>query len=335
MTAQGQEALQDALTEAEHYGSSWGKVGTPALRRAIAEQADLAGKLAAVRAVPVINGEFVDADVLYRALGEPKPGPAKLAGLDDELADSWRDRALHRTTEMACTLRERVAELEDDLRALTEVSNFQAGEIRRLLNQAAMRHFRYVIAGDAQRSLTVFCAQCYEDEDVPGDQAIVLIAAPNQETPVWAWTLEQLNAAARTHEHEHHTRPGRRRRRRHNRAARRARNQERDTMTTDALRNRQNRIIGTAGAAKRAAFLEALETAFATTPWRQVEVIDVARQIGASAGNFYQYFPNIEAAFDVIRDTALQRDGELPTHLQLIADLIDFERAELHTEDAA
>lgn len=106
-------------------------------------------------------------------------------------------------------------------------------------------------------------------------------------------------------------------------------------MTSEPMRNRQNAVIGPRGAAKRAAFLTALEAAFATTPWHQVSVIDVARDAGGSAATFYQYFPNVEAAFDVIRAVVLQRDGALPKHLQLIADLIDFERAELHTEDAA
>jgi AcrR family transcriptional regulator len=62
------------------------------------------------------------------------------------------------------------------------------------------------------------------------------------------------------------------------------------------VRTVDGRIAGRRGQATRTRLLECLGELIASTSYRDVTVIDVARQAGTSPATFYQYFPDIQAA---------------------------------------
>lgn len=79
------------------------------------------------------------------------------------------------------------------------------------------------------------------------------------------------------------------------------------------VRTVDGRVAGRRGQATRARLLECLAEMLATTAYRDVTVIDVARLAGTSPATFYQYFPDIQAAVlelagEVLRDAAGLRD---------------------------
>jgi AcrR family transcriptional regulator len=79
------------------------------------------------------------------------------------------------------------------------------------------------------------------------------------------------------------------------------------------VRTVDGRVAGRRGQATRARLLECLAEMLATTAYRDVTVIDVARLAGTSPATYYQYFPDIQAgvlelAGDVIRDATVLKD---------------------------
>lgn len=64
----------------------------------------------------------------------------------------------------------------------------------------------------------------------------------------------------------------------------------------DEPRAADGRIPGRRGRETRDRLLEATETLLATTSFRDLKVVDIARQVGSSPATFYQYFPDVEAA---------------------------------------
>jgi AcrR family transcriptional regulator len=69
------------------------------------------------------------------------------------------------------------------------------------------------------------------------------------------------------------------------------------------------RVAGRRGRATRQKLLDCLGKMLSSAPYRDVRVIDVARQAGTSPATFYQYFPDIEAAVlelasDAVRESA-------------------------------
>jgi AcrR family transcriptional regulator len=79
------------------------------------------------------------------------------------------------------------------------------------------------------------------------------------------------------------------------------------------VRTVDGRVAGRRGQATRARLLECLDEMLATTAYRDVTVIDVARLAGTSPATFYQYFPDIQAAVlelagDVVKDAAGLKD---------------------------
>jgi len=75
------------------------------------------------------------------------------------------------------------------------------------------------------------------------------------------------------------------------------------------VRTVDGRIAGRRGQETRARLLECLAELLAARSYRDVTVIDVARDAGTSPATFYQYFPDIEAAIlelaaDVVREAA-------------------------------
>jgi AcrR family transcriptional regulator len=79
------------------------------------------------------------------------------------------------------------------------------------------------------------------------------------------------------------------------------------------VRTVDGRIAGRRGQATRTRLLECLGELIASTSYRDVTVIDVARQAGTSPATFYQYFPDIQTAVvelanEVLKEAATLRD---------------------------
>jgi AcrR family transcriptional regulator len=83
-----------------------------------------------------------------------------------------------------------------------------------------------------------------------------------------------------------------------------------DLVTTDG------RVPGHRGRATRRRLLEATTELVATTPWRSISVVDIARRAGTSPATFYQYFENLEAAVTVLAE-------ELAEGAATLAELVD------------
>ncbi|HMD44736.1 MAG TPA: TetR family transcriptional regulator [Acidimicrobiales bacterium] len=66
------------------------------------------------------------------------------------------------------------------------------------------------------------------------------------------------------------------------------------------------RVPGRRGRATRQRLLEATTDLLATTPWRSVRVIDIARRAGTSPATFYQYFENVESAIGVLAEELVE-----------------------------
>ncbi len=71
------------------------------------------------------------------------------------------------------------------------------------------------------------------------------------------------------------------------------------------------RVAGRRGQATRQKLLDCLSKMLGSAPYRDVRVIDVARQAGTSPATFYQYFPDIEAAVLELASETVQESGEL------------------------
>jgi AcrR family transcriptional regulator len=63
----------------------------------------------------------------------------------------------------------------------------------------------------------------------------------------------------------------------------------------DDLRAVDGRVPGRRGMATRRRLLDALAGMLATTSYRDLKVVDVARAAGTSPATYYQYFPHVEA----------------------------------------
>src|SRR5271155_3452411 len=82
------------------------------------------------------------------------------------------------------------------------------------------------------------------------------------------------------------------------------------------LATTDGRVPGRRGLATRTRLLECTAELLATTAWRSIKVIDIARQAGTSPATFYQYFENVEQAILVLAE-------ELMEGAALLAELVD------------
>ena len=89
----------------------------------------------------------------------------------------------------------------------------------------------------------------------------------------------------------------------------------------DTLAATDGRVPGRRGRATRLRLLECTAELLATTPWRSIKVIDIARQAGTSPATFYQYFENVEQAILVMAEELMGGAGTL-------AELVDGDWAE-------
>jgi AcrR family transcriptional regulator len=77
------------------------------------------------------------------------------------------------------------------------------------------------------------------------------------------------------------------------------------------LRAADGRVPGRRGRATRQRLLEYTADMLRSTSYRDVKVIDIAREAGTSPATFYQYFPDVEAAILVLAEEMAQRGAHL------------------------
>src|SRR5487761_1843450 len=83
------------------------------------------------------------------------------------------------------------------------------------------------------------------------------------------------------------------------------------SLDDGSLAATDGRVPGRRGRATRQRLLECAAELLATTPWRSIKVIDIARQAGTSPATFYQYFENVEAAITVLAEELVEGVGVL------------------------
>ena len=79
-------------------------------------------------------------------------------------------------------------------------------------------------------------------------------------------------------------------------------------MTPDDPRTVDGRVPGRRGLATRQRLLDVTGAQLDARPYREVRVVDIAREAGTSPATFYQYFPDVEAAVLALAE-ALADDG--------------------------
>jgi AcrR family transcriptional regulator len=77
------------------------------------------------------------------------------------------------------------------------------------------------------------------------------------------------------------------------------------------LRAADGRVPGRRGRATRQRLLDCTREMLATTAYRDVKVIDIARDAGTSPATFYQYFADVEAAILVLAEEMAQEGEDL------------------------
>jgi AcrR family transcriptional regulator len=81
----------------------------------------------------------------------------------------------------------------------------------------------------------------------------------------------------------------------------------------ESLRAADGRMPGRRGRATRQRLLECTGEMLTTTSYRDVKVIDIAREAGTSPATFYQYFADVEAAILVLAEEMAQQGAHLTT----------------------
>jgi AcrR family transcriptional regulator len=83
------------------------------------------------------------------------------------------------------------------------------------------------------------------------------------------------------------------------------------------VRTVDGRIAGRRGQETRQALLDCVREMLATSPYRDVTVIDIARRARTSPATFYQYFPDVESAILELATEVAREGTELKS---LVAD---------------
>jgi AcrR family transcriptional regulator len=84
-----------------------------------------------------------------------------------------------------------------------------------------------------------------------------------------------------------------------------------DTADDADLRAADGRVPGRRGRATRQRLLECTRDMLTTSTYRDVKVIDIARDAGTSPATFYQYFADVEAAVLVLAEEMAQQGQHL------------------------
>src|SRR5262245_2575207 len=82
--------------------------------------------------------------------------------------------------------------------------------------------------------------------------------------------------------------------------------------TEEDLRAADGRVPGRRGRATRQRLLECTGGMLESSTYRELKVIDIAREAGTSPATFYQYFADVEAAILVLAEEMAVRGGRLP-----------------------
>lgn len=82
-------------------------------------------------------------------------------------------------------------------------------------------------------------------------------------------------------------------------------------LTAEDLRAADGRVPGRRGRATRQRLLECTLELLRSTSYRDVKVVDIAREAGTSPATFYQYFPDVEAAVLVLAEDMARAGQEL------------------------
>jgi AcrR family transcriptional regulator len=77
------------------------------------------------------------------------------------------------------------------------------------------------------------------------------------------------------------------------------------------LRAADGRVPGRRGRATRQRLLDATAELLTTTSYRDVKVIDIAREAGTSPATFYQYFADVEGAVLVLAEEMARSGAHL------------------------
>ncbi|HLT17477.1 MAG TPA: TetR family transcriptional regulator [Acidimicrobiales bacterium] len=99
----------------------------------------------------------------------------------------------------------------------------------------------------------------------------------------------------------------------------------------DELRASDGRVPGRRGRATRQRLLDCTRAMLATTAYRDVKVIDIAREAGTSPATFYQYFADVEAAVLVLAEDVAREAA----HLSAIVEDGDWDEASAPATAAA
>ncbi|MCU1496260.1 MAG: regulatory protein TetR [Acidimicrobiales bacterium] len=75
-----------------------------------------------------------------------------------------------------------------------------------------------------------------------------------------------------------------------------------DTPDAEAPRAADGRVPGRRGRATRQKLLDCTAEMLRTRSYRDLKVVDIAREAGTSPATFYQYFPDVESAILVLAD---------------------------------
>ena len=78
----------------------------------------------------------------------------------------------------------------------------------------------------------------------------------------------------------------------------------------DEMRAVDGRVPGRRGMATRQRLLEHTNTLLGSTSYRDLKVVDIAREAGTSPATFYQYFPDAESALLALADGLVGEGGE-------------------------
>lgn len=81
-------------------------------------------------------------------------------------------------------------------------------------------------------------------------------------------------------------------------------------VEADDLRAVDGRVPGRRGMATRQRLLEHTSALLESTSYRDLKVVDIAREAGTSPATFYQYFPDAESALLALADGLVGEGGE-------------------------
>lgn len=86
---------------------------------------------------------------------------------------------------------------------------------------------------------------------------------------------------------------------------------EASAVDTDEMRAADGRVPGRRGRATRQRLIDCTREMLRTSTYRELKVVDIAREAGTSPATFYQYFPEVESAILVIAEETAKEGSQL------------------------